>query len=180
MGEVEMKIAIYCRVSTEEQDAKKQEFELLEFSKSRNYEVFDVYTDVISGSKDSRPSLNNLMQDAYNHKFDSLLIWKLDRLGRSLQHLIDIVNKFNLWNINLICKTQDIDTSTPNGKLLFHIFGAVAEFERDLIRERTKLGLKRAKNVGKRGKDKKPRKRGGYFSFNKIKKKQDINKGGFI
>jgi len=164
-----MKVAIYCRVSTEEQDAKKQEDELLEFSKNRGFEVFKVYTDVISGSKDSRPELNNLMDDAYNNRFNGVLIWKLDRLGRSLQHLIDIVNKFQIWKINLICKTQDIDTSTPNGKLLFHIFGAVAEFERELIRERTRMGLKKAKNVGKRGKDKKPRKRGGYFSFNKNK-----------
>ena len=164
-----MKIAIYCRVSTEEQDAKKQEDELLEFAKNRGFEVFKVYTDVISGSKDSRPELNNLMDDAYNNRFNGVLIWKLDRLGRSLQHLIDIVNKFQIWKINLICKTQDIDTSTPNGKLLFHIFGAVAEFERELIRERTRMGLKKAKNVGKRGKDKKPRKRGGYFSFNKNK-----------
>ena len=164
-----MKVAIYCRVSTEEQDAKKQEDELLEFSKNRGFEVLKVYTDVISGSKDSRPELNNLMDDAYNNRFNGVLIWKLDRLGRSLQHLIDIVNKFQIWKINLICKTQDIDTSTPNGKLLFHIFGAVAEFERELIRERTRMGLKKAKNVGKRGKDKKPRKRGGYFSFNKNK-----------
>lgn len=175
-----MKIAIYCRVSTEEQDPKKQELELLEFAKLRGFEVIRIYTDIISGSKDSRPELNNLMQDAYNGLFNGVLIWKLDRLGRSLQHLISIVNKFDLWHINLICKTQDIDTSTPNGKLLFHIFGAVAEFERELIRERTKMGLKKAKNVGKRGKDKHPRKKGGYFSFNKIKKKQEENKGGFI
>lgn len=158
-----MRVAIYCRVSSEEQDAKKQESELLEFAKNKGFEVFEVYTDVISGAKDSRPKLNLLMQDAYNKSFDSVLIWKLDRLGRSLQHLIDIINKFDLWKINLICKTQDIDTTTPNGKLLFHIFGAVAEFERTLISERTKLGLKRAINVGKRGSDKHQRKKGGYY-----------------
>lgn len=158
-----MKVAIYCRVSTDEQDAGKQETELRDFCSNRGYEIFKVYVDVISGSKDSRPDLNVMMQDGYEHKFDAVVIWKLDRLGRSVQHLVDIVHKFNLWKINLICKTQDIDTTTPNGKLLFHIFGAVAEFERDLIRERTKMGLKKAKNVGKRGKDKTPRKRGGYI-----------------
>ena len=135
----------------------------MEFANNRGYEIFKVYSDVVSGTKDSRPNLNELMQEAYNHSFDAVIIWKLDRLGRSLQHLIDIMNKFNLWHINLICKTQDIDTTTPNGKLLFHIFGAVSEFERELISERTKLGLKKAKNVGKRGKDKKVRKKGGYY-----------------
>lgn len=158
-----MKVAIYTRVSTDEQDANKQLKELSEFSENRKYEVIKTYQDVISGSKDSRPQLNELMQDAYEHKFDAVIIWKLDRLGRSLKHLIDIMNKFNNWKINLICKTQDIDTTTPNGKLLFHIFGAVAEFERELISERTKLGLKNAKNVGKRGKDKGQRKKGGYY-----------------
>ena len=157
-----MKVAIYCRVSTTEQDPKKQEIELGTFSLDRGFDIFSIYTDQISGSKASRPALNNLMLDAYNKKFDTVLVWKLDRLGRSLKHLIDIVNKFQNWGIDLICKTQDLDTSTPNGKLLFHIFGAVAEFERELISERTKLGLKNAKNVGKRGKDKKPRRRSGY------------------
>lgn len=158
-----MKVAIYVRVSTDDQHPEKQVAELEEFCRARHYEVHQIYTDRISGSKDSRPALNDLMQDAYNHNFDAVLIWKLDRLGRSLPHLISIMEKFKLWRVDLICKTQDIDTSTPNGKLLFHIFGAVAEFERELISERTKMGLKRAKNVGKRGKDKRPRKKSGYL-----------------
>lgn len=158
-----MKVAIYCRVSTQEQNPEHQEKELRIFCNNRNYEIVEVYSDVISGSKDSRPELNKLMQDAYNRRFEAVIIWKLDRLGRSLQHLIDIINKFKLWNIALICQTQDLDTTTPNGKLLFHIFGAVAEFEKTLISERTKAGLKNAKNVGKRGKDKKTRKKGGYI-----------------
>ena len=158
-----LRVAIYCRVSTEDQFLDKQELELREFCVGRGYDVFKVYSDVISGSRDSRPALNVLMKDAYEGCFDAVVIWKLDRLGRSLQHLLDIVNKFSLWKVNLICKTQDIDTTSSNGRLLFHIFGAVAEFERELIRERTKLGLKRAVNVGKRGRDKKPRKRGGYL-----------------
>src|SRR3989344_6240527 len=118
-------VAIYCRVSTDEQNPRKQEQELVEFCNNRKFQIYKVYSDTITGSKDSRPSLNELMADAYHSKFNALIIWKLDRLGRSLQHLIDIVNKLNLWKIDLICKTQEIDTSTPNGKLLFHIFGAV-------------------------------------------------------
>ena len=158
-----MKVAIYCRVSTDEQNPKHQEDALLEFSQQKNYEVYKIYTDMISGSKDSRPALNEMLMDAYSHKFESILVWKLDRLGRSLQHLIRIINNIKLWNINLIVSTQQIDTTTPMGMLIFHIFGAIAEFERELIRERTKQGMKKAQNIGKRGKDKNPRKKGGYY-----------------
>lgn len=158
-----MKAAIYCRVSTEEQTTKHQENSLLEFAKNRGYEIYRVYSDVVSGAKDSRPELNKLMLDAYKKEFDVLLIWKLDRLGRSLPHLLDIVNKLKLWKIGLICETQPFDTTSSTGNLIFQIFGAIAEFERNLISDRTKLGLKNAKNVGKRGKDKGQRKKGGYY-----------------
>lgn len=158
-----MKVAIYGRVSTEEQTTDHQVSSLLDFCKNRQYEVYKIYKDVISGAKDSRPELNQMMQDAYNRHFESIIIWKLDRLGRSLQHLLDITNKLERWNIGLICQTQPFDTTSPGGKLIFQIFGAMAEFERNLISERTKLGLKRAKNVGKRGKDKRARKKGGYY-----------------
>lgn len=174
-----MKVGIYCRVSTLEQDATKQQAELQDFCKSKGWEVTKVYLDTISGATDSRPALNDLMIDAYNKKFEAVLIWKLDRLGRSVRHLIDVVHKFNLWNINLICKTQDIDTSTPNGKLFFYLFGAMAEFERELISERTKLGLKKAINVGKRGKDKGKRKKSGYLlrSARKLQQEDMQTKG---
>lgn len=150
-------------MSTEEQNPKHQEDSLIEFCSQRSFEVYKIYTDVISGSKDSRPELNELLMEAYNKKFDAVIIWKLDRLGRSLQHLIRIVNNFKIWNIGLIVQTQQIDTTTPMGMLIFHIFGAIAEFERDLIRERTIQGMKKAKNIGKRGKDKGNRKKGGYY-----------------
>lgn len=179
-----MRVAIYTRVSTEDQNADHQERALKDFCTNRGFEVVKVYSDVISGSKSNRPALNEMMIDAYNKHFESVIIWKLDRLGRSLSHLLDIVHKFELWGVNLICTTQAIDTTTPNGKLLFHIFGAVAEFERDLIRERTKAGLKGNVLVGKRGKDKKQRKKGGYIlRWNPhIKRKiaEEVNKGAFI
>lgn len=158
-----MKVAIYARVSTTEQDTGHQVRSLEEFCRNREYELVGSYCDIISGSKDSRPELNKLLLDAYNRKFKCVVIWKLDRLGRSLQHLLDITTKFEKWGIDLICQTQPFDTTNPGGKLIFQIFGAMAEFERNLISERTKLGLKHAKNVGKRGKDKKPRKKGGYY-----------------
>lgn len=158
-----MKVAIYCRVSTDDQDPKHQEDILKEFAIKNNHEIYKVYTDIISGIKDSRPALNELLIDAFNKKFDAIIIWKLDRLGRSLQHLIRIINNFKNWKINLIVTSQMIDTTTSMGMLFFYFFGAIAEYEWELIRERTLLGLKRAKNVGKRGKDKKQRKKGGYF-----------------
>jgi len=165
-----LKCAIYCRVSTDEQDPKHQENALVEYATNQGYEIFKVYTDVTSGSKQSRPSLNELMFDARAKKFDVVLVWKLDRLGRSLQHLLSIIHEWELKGINFTCITQSIDTTTSSGKLTFHILGAVAEFERTLISERTKEGLKTAAKKGrfpgrpKGSKDKGPRDRSGYYA----------------
>jgi DNA invertase Pin-like site-specific DNA recombinase len=166
-----MKVVIYARVSTEEQDVNKQVEECVEFCKNRGYELVGIYKDIISGAKDSRPNLDLLMKDSYSKKFDGVVVWKLDRLGRSLQHLIKIVQDWEKYNINLIVVTQQIDTTSAMGRFIFYLFGAIAEFERELISERTKLGLKKAVNVGKRGKDKGIRKKGGYHLYwkNKIK-----------
>ncbi len=89
------KCAIYCRVSTEEQDPKHQENALVEYAKNQPYDIYKVYTDKTSGSKQSRPALNNLMFDARAKRFDVVIVWKLDRLGRSLQHLLSIVHKYH-------------------------------------------------------------------------------------
>ena len=156
--------AIYCRVSREGQVIDEQLEECKRFCENKGFYVVREYSDIISGIKDSRPNLDLLMKDAFNGEFDVVVVWKLDRLGRSLQHLVSIVNQWKMYNIDFICVTQQFDTTTPNGKLLFHIFSAIAEFERELISERTKLGLRRAKNVGKRGKDKKPRRTIGYYN----------------
>lgn len=175
-----MKAAIYCRVSTEEQTTDQQLQILREYCSNKQYEICGEYIDTISGTKDSRPGLDRLMKDAFLGKFSCVLVWKLDRLGRSVQHLVSIVNQWKLHNIDFVAISQQFDTTTPNGKLLFHIFSAIAEFERDLISERTKLGLRHAKNVGKRGKDKKQRKRGGYILRHNPHLKSEINKGAFI
>lgn len=153
-----MKIAIYCRVSTEEQNADNQEYICKEYCKRNNFEIFKVYKDIISGSKDSRPEFNILLEDMRNSKFDCIMVTKLDRLGRSLQHLLSMFNEFNKRGIHFIATTQNIDTSSPSGRLQMQIMGAFAEFEREIIRERTKEGLRKAIGVGKRGKDKKQRK----------------------
>jgi DNA invertase Pin-like site-specific DNA recombinase len=157
------KSAIYCRVSTDEQNPEHQLEVLKTYNFNQNIKVKKIYIDEISGTKDSRPALNELMFDMRKGLFNCVVIYKLDRLGRSLKHLINICEEFYKKDIDLICVTQNIDTSTASGKLLFHILGAVAEFERELISERTKLGLKKAKNVGKRGKDKGPRSKSGYY-----------------
>jgi len=155
-------VAIYARVSTDMQDVDKQVKELKNVALLQNYMVFDVYSDKISGTKDSRPELNRMMFDMRNGCFNAIMIYKLDRLGRSLKHLITICEELNNNGVDLIVTSQGIDTSTSTGKLLFNILGSVAQFERELISERTKLGLKKAKNVGKRGKDKKRRRTSGY------------------
>lgn len=156
-----MKVAIYCRVSTEEQDADKQEYAIKDFCKARNWEVYEVYKDVISGTKSSRPAFNKLLEDMRINKFNCIAVTKLDRLGRSLQHLLSLLEEFNGRSINFVATTQNIDSTTATGKLQLQILGAFAEFERNLISERTKEGLRRATGVGKRGKDKIPRKRRG-------------------
>ena len=156
-----MKVAIYCRVSTEEQSADKQEHICLEACKKESHEVYKVYKDVISGSTSSRPGFNELLEDMRHYKFDAIMVTKLDRLGRSLQHLLSLLDEFKRKGIHFIAATQNIDTSSSAGRLQMQIMGAFAEFERAIISERTKEGLKRATGVGKRGKDKKPRKRRG-------------------
>ena len=161
-----MKVAIYCRVSTDEQHADKQEDICQEFCKRNDHEVFKVYTDIISGTTSSRPGFNELLKDMREFKFKGIVVTKLDRLGRSLQHLLSLFDEFKGKNVDFIAVTQNIDTSTSSGKLQMQIMGAFAEFERNIISERTKEGLKKAQGVGKRGKDKNPRKRrGGTKSY---------------
>lgn len=156
-----MKVAIYCRVSTEEQDADKQELFCREYCKRNNYEVFAVYKDVISGTATSRPEFNQMLADMRYNLFSGIVVTKLDRIGRSLQHLLSMFDEFNKRGVAFIATTQNIDTSTSSGKLQMQIMGAFAEFERNLISERTKEALKDNVLVGKRGPDKKPRKKRG-------------------
>ena len=165
-----MKVAIYCRVSTQDQHADKQEDICREFCKSKEHEVFKVYTDVISGMTSSRPQFNKLLEDMRNREFNTIMVTKLDRLGRSLKHLLSLFDEFQAKGVDFIAVTQNIDTTTASGRLQMQIMGAFAEFERNIISERTKEGLKKRK-AGKRGKDKKPRKRRGgikkpYFTQN--------------
>lgn len=157
-----MLVAIYCRVSTEDQDADKQEVICKEYCERNKLQIYKVYKDVISGKTTSRISFNQMLKDMRDMKFQIIMVTKLDRIGRSLQHLLSLFEEFNRKGIHFIATTQNIDTSNAAGKLQLQILGAFAEFERNIISERTREGLKRATGVGKRGKDSKPRKREGY------------------
>ena len=157
------KCAIYCRVSTEEQNPEHQQKALENYAHQQKYEITDIYKDTVSGKHDSRPELNRLMFDSRKNLFDVVLIWKLDRLGRSLKHLLNIAEEWRKRGIDFVSITQGFDTTTASGKMVFQILGAIAEFEHTLISERTKEGIRNAKNVGKRGRDKKNRKKGGYY-----------------
>jgi DNA invertase Pin-like site-specific DNA recombinase len=167
-----MKVAIYCRVSTEEQNADKQEDICRDYCKRMGWEIFKVYKDVISGSTSSRPEFNLLLEDMRTNKFDCIMVTKLDRLGRSLQHLLSLFNEFSSRGVQFIATTQNIDTTTSSGRLQMQIMGAFAEFERSIISERTKEGLKKRK-AGVRGPDKKPR-------IRKWRHKPTIQTGGLI
>ena len=156
-----MKVAIYCRVSTEEQNTDSQEKICLDSCKRTDYQVYGIYKDVISGTTSSRPQFNKLLEDMRRSSFDCIMVTKLDRLGRSLKHLLALFEEFSGRGVQFIAVTQNIDTTSATGRLQMQIMGAFAEFERNLISERTKEGLKVASGVGKRGRDKIPRKRRG-------------------
>ncbi len=164
--------AIYCRVSTEDQDATKQEQLCRSYCKRQDapIEIFKVYQDIISGATTKRPEFSEMLQDMRDNKFDTIIVTKLDRIGRSLAHLLSLFAEFSKRGIDFVAITQNIDTSTAAGKLQLHILSAFAEFERNIISERTKEGLRYAKGTKKRGKDKKPRRTAGY--------KERYNKGG--
>lgn len=133
----------YARVSTADQFLRMQEDAL----KSSGCE--EIYTDIASGVKTARPGLHSAL--SHLRKGDTLVVWKLDRLGRSLPHLIQTIKELNDKGIGFKCLQENIDTTTSSGQLIFHIFGALAEFERELIRERTQAGLKAARVRGRMG-----------------------------
>ena len=145
--------AIYGRVSTDGQTTDNQVVALKEVAERRGWTVAEVYTDhAISGAKgrDKRPGFDRLLKDASRRKFDVVMAWAIDRMGRSLRDLIDTIEHLDATGVDLYLDQQNIDTTTPAGKLLFHVTGAFAEFERSMIRQRVNAGLARARAQGKR------------------------------
>jgi DNA invertase Pin-like site-specific DNA recombinase len=125
--------------------------ELTEYCERRGWQVFDLYVDNgVSGKKDSRPALNRLMADAHARRFDVVACWRFDRFSRSVSHLCRALETFNALDIQFVSLCEQVDTSTPTGKLVFTILGAVAEGERNLIAERVRAGLRNARAKGKR------------------------------
>lgn len=145
--------AIYARVSTlnGNQDPSMQTRELKEYCERRGWQVFDCYVDNgVSGKKDSRPQLNRMMQDAHERRFDVVVVWRFDRFARSVSHLLRALETFNSLGVQFVSLSEAIDTSTPMGKMVFTVLGAVAELERNLIVERVRAGLRHARAKGKR------------------------------
>jgi len=142
------RVALYVRTSTVEQRQDLQLDELRESVIHRGWVISNEYTDIVSGSKDRRPGLDRLMQDARRRRFDVVAVWRLDRLGRSVLHLLRSLEEFDHLGIDFISLHEALDTSTPQGRLLFVIIGGVAQMERELIRERTVSGLRAARRRG--------------------------------
>jgi DNA invertase Pin-like site-specific DNA recombinase len=139
--------ALYVRVSTDHQTVENQTRELRQVAERRGWEVIEVYSDAgISGAKgrDKRPGLDKLLNDASKRRFDVVMSWAIDRMGRSLIDLLGIIQHLEACKVDLYLDQQNIDTTTPMGRLVFQVTGAFAEFERSMIRQRVKAGLKRA------------------------------------
>jgi DNA invertase Pin-like site-specific DNA recombinase len=148
-----MRAAIYARVSTTHhgQDVDLQLNELRQYCEHRGWQLTTEYVDLgISGAKDSRPQLNALMADAGRRKFDAVIVWKFDRFARSVSHLLRALESFAALGIEFVSLTEAIDTSTPVGRMIFTVLGAVAELERSLIVERVRAGIRNARSKGKR------------------------------
>ncbi|WP_162601620.1 recombinase family protein [Occallatibacter savannae] len=146
------RIAVYARVSTlNGQNPELQLNEIREYAARRGWEIVSEYVDLgISGSKESRPQLNRMIQDAHRRKFDAVVCWKLDRLGRSLKHLVTTIEDLAAYGVSFVSLRDNLDLSTPSGRLMMHIIGAMAQFERELIRERVTAGIQAARKRGAR------------------------------
>jgi len=145
------RVAVYARVSTLlGQSPEMQLVELREYAARRGWHVIGEYVDRASGIKESRPALNRLMTDARRRKFDMIAVWKIDRFGRSLKHLVNALAELEAVGVAFVSLRDNLDLSTPAGRLMFQIIAAMAEFERALIQERVRAGLRNARQRGKR------------------------------
>ena len=145
-----MRVALYGRVSTAEQNAAMQIEELRAYCARRQWDIVEEFIDAgVSGSKESRPALNRLLADAKRRRFDTVLVYRYDRFARSLRQLVNALAEFDALGIHFVSLHEGVDTSTPNGRLVFGIFASIAEFERELIRGRVRSGLAAGRARGK-------------------------------
>lgn len=145
-----MRAAIYARVSTLDQEPENQLQELRRYTGARGWTSAEYADRGVSGAKDRRPALDQLLTDARRRRFDVVVCWRLDRLGRNLKHLITLLEELQALGVAFVSLAEGIDATTPAGKLQMHILGAIAEFERERIRERVLAGLQRARRSGRR------------------------------
>lgn len=185
MNDNHKNVAIYAHVSTDRQAVDMQFHELREYVARRGWTIQEEFIDHgYSGANTKRPAFTQMMNQAKKRKFDILLVWKLDRLSRSMKDLITTLHDLGSLGIDFVSYDNSLDTSAPTGKLVFHVIGTVAEFERDIIRERVKAGLENARQKGKRlGRpqippatfDQAKELRGQGLSFRKIANELDIH-----
>src|SRR5689334_9975577 len=145
-----MRAALYARVSTADQTAENQIQELRRYCDARGWEISEYVDSGISGAKDRRPSLDRLMDDARRRKVDTVVVWALDRWGRSLAHVVTSIAELDAAGVGFISLRESIDTSSPTGRLLLGVMGSFAQFERERIRERIAAGLARARRQGQK------------------------------
>jgi DNA invertase Pin-like site-specific DNA recombinase len=151
MNEKIKRVAIYARVSTDGQSVDLQLAELNEFISRRGWQLVGEYVDRgVSGSQESRPALNRLMNDAKQRKLDVIAVWKLDRFARSVKHVVVALSEFEALGIAFISLKDNLDLTTPSGRFMFQIIAAFGELERAIIAERVRAGLQNAKRKGKR------------------------------
>ncbi len=147
------RVGLYGRISTadKKQDIELQLVDLRAYAAARGWKVFKEYLDVgVSGSREHRPAFNQLMEDARKRKIDLILVWRLDRFGRSLKHLVVCLDELKILGVGFVSYKESLDFTTPTGRLMFHLLGAFSEFEKELIRERVKAGVAHARAKGKR------------------------------
>jgi DNA invertase Pin-like site-specific DNA recombinase len=145
-----MRAAVYARVSTFDQEPENQLRELRRYTEARGWQATEFVDKGVSGARESRPALDELVKAAKRRKFDTLVVWRLDRLGRNLRHLIMLLDELTALGVGFVSLGEGIDTATPAGRLQLHVLGAIAEFERARIAERVRLGVSRARAQGKR------------------------------
>jgi DNA invertase Pin-like site-specific DNA recombinase len=145
-----MRTAIYARVSTLDQEPENQLQELRRYVEARGWTAVEYVDKGVSGAKDRRPALDSLVRDAKRRRFDVLVCWRLDRLGRNLRHLILLLDELHAVGVAYVSLAEGIDATTAAGRLQLHVLGAIAEFERARVVERVKAGLVRARAQGKR------------------------------
>jgi DNA invertase Pin-like site-specific DNA recombinase len=143
------RVAIYTRVSTGDQHLEMQLYDLREMARLRGYEIVAEYSDQISGAKPKRPGLDKLISDARRNRFDVVLVWAFDRMARSVRHFLEILDELSHLNIEFVSFREQIDTGGPLGRAMVVIVGAIAELEKNLIVERVRAGMRRARLEGR-------------------------------